>query len=110
MRMASKSKTWQQWTQEQVDYLTENYGKLPLEEVAAHLGRSPSAVTTKFRRHSSGEPYTYRPWTKEDDEYLDKHYDYDKLAELAERFGKTEHAVWLRAIRIKGEGHGMKKR
>jgi hypothetical protein len=48
------------WTTEEVDYLRDNYGKIPVKGIAAHLGRSYNAVVLRARiegfksRHRSG--------------------------------------------------------
>ena len=38
------------WREDEVDFLRENYGKIPMKELSGLLGRSPSAIDKKVRR------------------------------------------------------------
>lgn len=39
------------WTREDIDYLTENFGLKPIEEIAEYLGRTPMAVRLYIHQH-----------------------------------------------------------
>lgn len=41
-------KVTNRWTKQQIDYLSENYGKVSLERMAAHLGKTEMATIWNF--------------------------------------------------------------
>ena len=50
-------KVTNRWTKQQIDYLSENYGKVSLERMAAYLGKTEMAVRLYALRHRLGEKY-----------------------------------------------------
>lgn len=45
------------WTEQQILYLKENYGKVPLDKIAAQIGKTEMAVRLYALRHRLGEKY-----------------------------------------------------
>lgn len=45
------------WTEQQILYLKENYGKVPLDKIATQIGKTEMAVRLYALRHRLGEKY-----------------------------------------------------
>jgi intein/homing endonuclease len=60
------------WTQEEKDFLRDNYDKFPTEEVARRLGRTRASVNIKATRWKIKKPSHY--WTAEDKIKLQQFY------------------------------------
>lgn len=39
------------WTKKEMDYVIENYGKIPIEEISIKIKRSPTAIRTFLHRN-----------------------------------------------------------
>lgn len=87
------------WTDAEVKYLRENYGKLTLQELADQLGKTVPAVSGKagllgFR--GAKMP----PWSEKECEYLRDNWGRLKFSILASRLNRTETAVLIKAKRL----------
>ena len=85
------------WTQEELDYLKQNYTNKTKEELTEYLDRSWGSIQTKIRDlgFSSRDVKGSRGsnWTKEEDEYLKENYLAKTTSEMAEYLNKTANAV-----------------
>lgn len=62
-----------EWSNEECQYVNDNFGKLPLRDMAKHLGRSGPSIKAKYRRMNniyedthiiSGAELTSRKWLR----------------------------------------------
>ena len=82
------------WTDEQDEFLRQNYLTMPIKEIAEHLGRSEKACTHRANRIGLRKT---NDWTEEQDEFLRQHYSTKNINEIAEYIGRTEGACITRA-------------
>ena len=82
------------WTQEEDDFLKQNYLTKSLKEIAEHLGRSEKACRSRANVIGIRK---LAPWTQEEDEYLKQNYLTKDLKEIAEHLGRSEKACTHRA-------------
>ena len=61
--MVDNLKNENSWTEEKLEYLKENYGYLPLEEIADHFNSSTSAIIATANRYNI---ISVRKWTDEE--------------------------------------------
>jgi len=54
------------WSQEEVDFLVKNAGKMPLSQLAESLGRTKEAVRTRAKKLGINTGYFKRRWTEEE--------------------------------------------
>jgi len=88
------------WTDEEIEYLEENYGKIPAKEIAKKLGRGKAGVYSKAealeldgnRGHWAGDKRV-GAWTDEEVEFLVDHYLELGAEECARQLGRTVAAV-----------------
>jgi hypothetical protein len=83
------------WTENEIAFLRENYGKIPHEVIARELGRTPYAVRLKAQRLGI---YAKR-WTPDKEEFLKKHYDMP-IEELCRILGETEKSIYMKALKL----------
>jgi hypothetical protein len=80
------------WTKEETDFLKENYGKMPTGEIAEHLGRSKSSVTTKACRLNA-VPNLCLHWRPEEIAVLREVSGSMPWKDVAARVGRSVRAV-----------------
>ena len=42
------------WTEDEIEYLSEAWGNVPVKRIAAHLGRSVNAINVKVYKYGLG--------------------------------------------------------
>lgn len=107
-----KKKRADAWTDEQVAFLKENWEQMTSKEVAAAIGRTRSATTSKalelgikksdeaakaLRRRLIGQIQRKDGWTPEQLEYLKSHWESQSAQEIAYKIGRTAASVKTRA-------------
>lgn len=88
------------WTDEELAFLRENWGKLPHAEIARHLSRSIPSINGKagvlgLRRKK--EP----PWTEEDIRFLRENWGRLSIRQLAKKLNRTVHGILVKSRRLK---------
>ena len=58
--MNSSNKHNNRWRQEDITFLQENYGKISLEDIGEHLGKTPMAVRLYVLRHRLDDRHQVR--------------------------------------------------
>lgn len=77
-----------EWTEEEIDALKENYGKIKLDELSIMLNRSEASIKNYAVHHNIvSARQIYHKWTDEEMEFIyDNHSKYS-YAELAKKIG-----------------------
>lgn len=81
------------WTAEEVKYLKANYEKVPLEDMAAKLGRSAGSVHSKLSVMGLKAPRVEFTWFAEDIEYLKANYMDMTVRQLAIKLARSEGQI-----------------
>lgn len=90
-----KGKRWKYWEEY---YLKKNWGKITVEEISNHLGRSKKAVEKKCNELKLIRRCDY--WSPEDEEYLQEYYHKLSVSNIALKLGRTEKAVRTHACNM----------
>ncbi len=86
------------WNEEELQFLRENYGVLPLEEIAEKLNRTIPSIKHKAERNGiKSVCKSEQRWTDEQVRYLIKNYKLKTNKELAKILHKTKVAVDIKA-------------
>ena len=88
------------WTDEELTFLRENWGKLSRAEILRYLGRSIPALNHKagvlgLRRKK--EPR----WTPEDISFLRENWGKLSIRQLAKKLNRTKHGILVKSRRTK---------
>ena len=89
------------WTEEDIEFLKANYGKMKAKEIAKAIGRTEGAVMTRaYLLGLNSELEKVPTWTGEDIEFLKANYGKMTNDEIAKAIGRTERAVrdWLHRL------------
>lgn len=87
------------WTKDQTELLKQCYGRMPLAELAALVGKTVPAVSRKAKQlglRRKKPPY----WTEQELEFLETYWGHYTLPAIAKYLGRTETAVLLKAKRL----------
>lgn len=94
MEMTEKNrpeKLWKGWTDEELDFIEKNYGKISTLEIANHLGRSISGI---YRRALYlGLAKTKREYSSEDILFLRNNRNTMKIETIAKRLGRSKVSI-----------------
>jgi hypothetical protein len=85
------------WTETDVAYLRENYGKIPVREIAAHLGRTVKAVYGQAALREGVALRESRPWTSAEEDVIRQQYGRLSPGEIGTMIGRTRVAVTAHA-------------
>lgn len=83
------------WDESSARFLKENFGKLPVKEIAAYLGKSVETVRWKSRELNL--PSGKGKWTKREIDILTWYMAHKEPQEVAEMVGRSERAVISKA-------------
>ena len=88
------------WTNEELAFLRESWGKLPRAEIARRLGRNIPSINGKagalgLRRKK--EP----PWTEEDIRFLRESWGRLTIHQLAKKLNRTVYSILVKSKRLK---------
>lgn len=87
------------WSEEEEKFLIENYGKMPLAELAKMLSRSSAAVKTKMSRLEVRPTVAYK-WKPEEVAFLENNADKMMAKEIAAHLGRTTNSVLAKGAHI----------
>lgn len=85
------------WTKEEHELFVDNYGIIPLPQLAKMLNRSEGALRIYASNHNV---INGRFWTKEQDQYLTKWYAVKTNEQIGKHLKRSEIAVVRRAQRL----------
>lgn len=85
------------WSEKEINYLVENYGKMSATQIAEVLGRTPSSVKHKLNRINIRSP---KEWSKEELQFLKDNYRTMTYNQMANVLGRTKAAVDLKVNRL----------
>lgn len=88
------------WTDQEVAYLREHYGKIPVREIAATLGRSYSATALKATKNGLQARRSPREWTEADTEYLVANYEQMSTMDIARKLGRRHATIKTQADKL----------
>mgnify|MGYP000539449701 CR=1 FL=1 len=95
-------RSYRKWTEEEVEFLINNYHHMTSEEIGKILNRPPQMVRWKARQLGLKK----RPrWTEEEIAFLVKYYKTMRYYEIAEILGRP-----LGSILVKAHELGLKKK
>lgn len=89
------------WTEENDNYLKENWGVLPTKELMKKLGRSKYAVETRAIKTLKLAKKTISYWSKEEDDYLKENVNKLSRDEIAKKVGRSVSGVVSRIHHLK---------
>lgn len=89
------------WTEEEEQYIKQNYPKLNTRKVAEHLKRSPGAIRAKAFRIELKKKEDSIEWTEEEEAYLKDNYFSLDLDILSKELGRTQNAIRNKASHFK---------
>lgn len=84
------------WTNEHIAFLTENYGKMSIAEIAEHLGKTACATKTKALNIGLRTGRN-KFWSGEENEYLRKYYPTTFMKDMCEYLGRSEKSIYMQA-------------
>lgn len=91
------------WSSEEVEYLKENYNKIPTKEIAIKLKRSQESVkhkaATMYLREKAKT--AHRPWTEKEIRYMERNYERQPAAVTAKWLKRTIYSVRRKAETLK---------
>lgn len=85
------------WTQQQIQYLKDNYGKITVTEIGKALDRTDYSVQWKA---SQLKLYRTRPWAKLEEDYVKEYYESSKTRDIAKQLDRSVLAVTCRANKL----------
>ncbi len=87
------------WSEKELQYMQDNYGKLSNKQIAKKLNRSPDSIQDKAQRMglTNVRESESIPWTEEDIMYLEKYYERRGADYVAKHVKRTVHAVRRKA-------------
>ncbi len=88
------------WTDEELAFLRENWGKLPRAEIARRLGRSIPSINIKAGALDLRRKKPPR-WTPEEVRFLRENWGRLTIRQLAKRLNRTEHGILVKSKRLK---------
>lgn len=89
------------WTEQEIQWLTENYAILSRKEIAEKLGRTIPSISFKAQTLFIKSSKAVKPWTTEEEEWLRNNYSILKPKKSAEVLGRTRIAVLGKATQLK---------
>lgn len=88
------------WTDYEIAFAQDCYGRMSLSELARWLDRSASSVKTFLWKHGIRSPRRPRPWTSEESAYLREHYRQQATARIGAHLQRTVRSVHLQARKL----------
>lgn len=91
------------WTEEDWAFVVEKYEHMPVAEIAAHLGRTESAVKAqiKLRHLRRATPVDRKAWTINEEQQLRSMRRSHTVSQIAEALGRSSAAVQRKADKLK---------
>lgn len=84
------------WTEEEVEFLKENFWKVSWDVLTEELGRSVGAIQRKASYLKVTKPKPKEVWTESEDDFIKENYKNMKYKEIAEILGRNVFLVQKR--------------
>ncbi|MCX8074141.1 MAG: hypothetical protein N2749_00955 [Clostridia bacterium] len=97
------------WTEYELDYLKNNYNKIPVEDIAKHLKRSKKSIFEKAHKIELSESNN-RPWTIDEENYLIKNYTIKSNIELSDYLNRSMQSIRTKASKLNLKKEKRKKK
>ena len=94
-----KTTKYKNWTDEQLNFLLENYGKMTTEKISKKISKSIGSIYYILNKENIN--LEVRWWTKEEIKLLKEFYSSHSNKELEEIFSRSEDAIQLKAATLK---------
>lgn len=88
---------YKHWTESELSFLSDNYGIMPVSEIAEKLGRPSNSVNHKASRLGLKRP---ERWTDDELQYLRSHYHDQTYQEIARVLGRSKASVDLKINKL----------
>ncbi len=93
------------WTQQEMQYLKENWGQASLAQIMQSLDRTEDSVMRKARRlglnvNKSEEDKLKKRWSEEEDNFIIENYRVLTVEVISKRLGRTVPAIRKRALAL----------
>lgn len=85
------------WTEEEIEYIKDNYYKKSPEEIGKHLGRTRTAITAKAH---DLELAINTAWSKEDEQFVIDNYQIMTRKEMAIKLNRTKTAIDVKMSKL----------
>lgn len=104
-----------QWTDDEIQYIKDVYGRTPASEIAQKLDRTEASIRAKafklqLKRAPEEKGLTRDRWTTAELEYLKSVYGLKPTSTIARELGRTEATVRNRAHRLKLKSNWLRER
>ena len=97
------------WTKEQEDFLINNCKHMSINNIATHIKKAPSTVSTKINKMGLSTKYKIEHyWSDEDMEYLKNNYNTSSMKALMKKLKRSESSIegQLTKLKIKRKNKG----
>lgn len=91
------SEKLKRWSNEEIEYIKNNYGLISPKEIGDYLGRTRGSVIAKAHDLSLGD---LGKWSKEEEQFLINNHNIMSKKEIAKALGRTETAIDIRMSRL----------
>lgn len=94
--------SYRKWTEDEIEFLKDNWNELRIQEIADSLDRTYTAVYTKSKVLGLGSnKLEYkRVWTEEEENYLADNWGAISVKTIAKNLNRTENAILVRVARL----------
>jgi len=107
MEKQKEKRKWTKYSEDELQFVKDNYGTMTPKEIAERLGRTYASVKTTAR--NLGFAAQMKRWTEEDDEYMRTHT-WMLASDVARHLGRSYKALLVRASNLGiSFGHGKGK-
>lgn len=99
-----------EWTDDEREFLRNNYKKIPIKQIADHLHRTVVSIKNTASRMKLSSKHS-TPWSSEEEKYLKSNYsklDINKLSEVLKR-GKSSVAGKIRRMGLSKRKNSLSK-
>lgn len=87
------------WSEDEMKFIADNYGKMPTRELSAKLNRSEPAIKTKMSRLGISFEGK-RAWTRAELSYLEQNADKMKAKDIAAHLGRSVNSVLSKGVHL----------
>lgn len=94
-RKKEENKLVRNWTDDEDQYLINNYGMIPCKEISENIDRSPTAISKRAKVLKVSN--TLRRWTKRDMLYLEEKWGVISVEAIANTLNRSTNSILLKA-------------
>ena len=113
MQKKKEKRNYHSWSEDEVQFLKENFGKMSISELANLIGTTEKSVKRKIEYAKLKNTRSYinklnslaERWTPEEVNYLKEHYGKESFKEIASNIGKSTGSVSGKVWYLKKQGN-----